>query len=429
MDTEVKRLQRLLAIEKKRSAAANERAAIEKKRAAMEMERAAKLAKRVKRLEAGAATQSTALLKIRLEAPEDDQSLEHQLLTSAFSIANVFMSVPNARDWLNCVGVTAVALRRFPHRGIFVDPYECFKDHEENDQYAYAWVNQLLHGHHTIAFDLGLLKRFRELSGIDTPEAKQERDLIIVFLGMKTIHEGSHLGFRDTYPDLLIYGRTPKGMHGGETGNFVELHIFGGVVSFGYRGEGRWDGSQKIIGLFINGRKISQCYIVDLISECAKRKPDPVRILPVIMGAAQYKLGTDERIQSAAAADDGGGEPDFISLGDGCFLVSENRCGVRFIGTQPTRLNFDAAVDVPALSGGSGRAAKRRRLHDPAGRPAADAAAPARASRKGRGSMPRARRPTAPAVGLGEETGLAATGAAVAAQPLARCPLDSNGLQ
>ncbi len=79
----------------------------------------------------------------------------------------------------------------------------------------------------------------------------------------------------------------------------------------------------------------------------------------------------------AAGNGDAGAGSDFIPLGDDCFLVAENRCGVRFLGARPARLDFDAAADEPAPQG---RVAKRRHAGGLAGRPAGDSAASAGAS-------------------------------------------------
>jgi hypothetical protein len=285
--------------------------------------------------------------------PRNPFSAEHRLVKAAFKIANGFIAHQGARSILFKIGERAKSSIKNPRRAIFLKPDECFKMYPKDNQYAYSWIDPDLHGPSTIVFDQALLTRYQAL--IVEPDsnkgAKYEMNLIETFVGMKTVHEEGHLAFRETYPELIKNDRTPPGVNGGETGDFLERNLFGGTTGFAFKGKGQWNGrpGQKIVGLHVNGVMISKKYILGLVEECNKQKPNQDKILPVVTCRRKYVPPRDVRIMSTVQSTDE--QMDIVTLNNGVVLVPGGLCGVRFLGLKPKKLALDSVAESPSSQG------------------------------------------------------------------------------
>jgi hypothetical protein len=145
----------------------------------------------------------------------------------------------------------------------------------------------------------------------------------------------------------------------GETGNFLEANLFGGTTGFVFKGEGQWDGSQQIVGLHVNGVMITKKYILGLVQECSKQKPNQDKILPLVTGRRKYVPPRDVRIMSTVQTTDA--QMDVVSLGNDMVLVPGGLCGVRFLGLKPKKLALDSVDESPASQGQEALPTNRRR--------------------------------------------------------------------
>ena len=295
--------------------------------------------------------------------PKNPRSAEHKLVKSAFKIANGFIAHHSARKFLFNIGERAKSSTINPRRAIFLNPDESFEMFPEDNRYAYSWIDQDLHGPSTIVFDQGFLTRYQALAvePDSNKEAKNEMTLIEAFLGMKTVHEEGHIAFRETFPERIVDDRTPPGVNCGETGNFLEANLFGGVTGFAFKGKGQWSGSpgQQIVGLHVNGVMITKKYIMGLVEECNKQIPNQNKILPVVTCRCKYVPPRDVRIMSTVQSMDA--QMDIVSLSNGMVLVPGGLCGVRFLGLKPKKLVLDSVAESPASQGQEALPTHRRR--------------------------------------------------------------------
>jgi hypothetical protein len=302
--------------------------------------------------------------------PRNPFSAEHRLVKAAFKIANGFIAHQGARSILFKIGERAKSSIKNPRRAIFLKPDECFKMFPKDNRYAYSWIDPALHGPSTIVFDQAFLTRYQAL--IVEPDsnkaAKYEMNLIETFVGMKTVHEEGHLAFRETYPKLIKNDRTPPGVNGGETGDFLERNLFGGTTGFAFKGEGQWNGNpgQQIVGLHVHGVLITKKYILGLVEECNKQEPhqDTSKILPVVTCRRKYVPPWNVRIMSTVKSTDE--QMDIVTLNNGVVLVPGGLCGVRFLGLKPKKLALDSVAESPASQGQEALPTHGRRSAQPA---------------------------------------------------------------
>ena len=281
-------------------------------------------------------------------------AVEKQLVEASFRIANCFASCPSIYAVLKRVGVSAKILRKNKITVKFLNPVESFA--KDCDQYAYSWIDPDLFDLYTVMVDSAILKRYRTLSSMHGLAVAAEMNWIELFVAIKLLHELAHLGFRWTYPDLLVNSMTPPNINEGETGNHFERLAFGGVAGFAFQGKKpEWDGSQKFLCILLDGFRVRTKYMESVCAECRRALPNLTELVPAVVVGRPFCGKRDEHITpspckpSRAEIDALNALPHTIDVGDDCYVIPAFRCGIRYRRAQPRALDFDGAVAAGRL--------------------------------------------------------------------------------
>ena len=277
----------------------------------------------------------------------EGDALEQQLLKAAFRIANCFASCQSIHAILQRAGVSAKILRKSKLIVKFLNPLESFRN--DDNKYAYSWVDPDLFDLYTVVIDSAILKRYRTLATNGGLAARTEMNWIELFVAIKLLHELAHLGFRWTHSDLMVDGNTLDNINVGETGNYFQRLAFGGVAGFVYSGSNAWDGSQKFVCILIDGFRVRKVYMESVCAECKKTIPDMTDLVPAAVLGRQFRGERNEHIMSSpckpsrAEIDAINAHPRTIDLGNGCYMIPAFRCGTHYRRAETKVLDFEMA--------------------------------------------------------------------------------------
>ena len=278
-------------------------------------------------------------------APETPES---QLVEAVIRIANCFLRFPTVHNALTEVGVSAEVLNKNRIKVIFKDPYTYDSFANDKNKYAYAWIDPKKYDGFTIILDSNFLTRYTKVWRTPGKKAESERNRIELFLALKLAgHELGHLGYRWTNPELLQppWNCTPPDVFGGESGRHAERLSFGGELGIYHRSPKLWVGTQRVVGIHMDHKRVRDDYIERVCSECRLDAPKYSSLLPVRLCSASYPTRGDYALSTPSdppPAEDGAFDPDEPGLcEDGSFMIDGSLCGVRLL-PRPVALDFAA---------------------------------------------------------------------------------------
>lgn len=228
-----------------------------------------------------------------------------ELVQQIVRTANLHLRVTTTNSTCQAVGVDPATLKRTK---IIVE-FLPSKDHMRNHKYVHAWTQPGVPD--KIFFDEGMLKRFKSIR--NNSDAVEERNRIILFLAWKFVHELSHLGFRWKHGQRC---KSPPEFHG-ESGEYVETAMLGGLAGFIFSGANEWNGDQEVSGLVLTrshrsrkrNHRVLESFIKNVLAQVESSEPVLNDLYPVrVEDSREIRLEGGEHLCSGAAGNDGDDE-------------------------------------------------------------------------------------------------------------------------
>ena len=271
------------------------------------------------------------------------------MVAAAIRIANCFLHTVQGQTTASSVGVSAKELDNHKIKILFADPYKYEPFEDDENKYAYSWIDPKTYDGYTVIVDSHILKRYTVVCTRTDPKSVSEGEKIEFFVGIKIgCHETVHLGFRWKRPEHLLppYDHTPDDVFGGESGRYAERIIMGGELGLIHKSPKVWNGTQEVVGIHVDSARILDSYIAHVCSECRRDRPNYVSLLPVAHGARPFCAPRGTHVLSAPPhlppAEESFDLDEPQPCEDDCFMMHGGLCCVHLL-PRPIALDFEAA--------------------------------------------------------------------------------------